>query len=485
MYTEQNLTMLTDLYQLTMMQGYYKFHDHNKIAVFDIFYRTNPFDAAFSVVAGLDQLIDYIEDLHFGPEDIRYLRSLNLFEEDFLNYLSDFRFTGEIYALPEGTIAFPGEPLVRVKAPLIQAQLIETAMLCIINHQSLIATKAVRINWAAKGDPVMEFGLRRAQGPDAGTLGARAAVIGGCIGTSNVLCSQMFGLSPKGTHAHSWVMSFDDELTAFRAYAKMFPDMCLLLVDTYDTLKSGVPNAIRVFQEMRDAGISSKMYGIRLDSGDLAYLSKEARKMLDEAGFPDAIISASSDLDEYLVRDLKLQGAQISLWGIGTKLITAEDCPSFGGVYKMSAEGDENGQLIAKIKLSDNPSKITNPGYKKIVRIYEKTSGYLRAELIALNEETFDESQPLEIFDPQATWKRMTFQPGTYTLKEMLVPVFQNGQCVYARPTVTEIQQYCKEQLATVRPESRRLINAQTIPVDLSQKLYDMKESMIRQYGKR
>ena len=484
MYTDHNLTMLTDLYQLTMMQGYFKFHDPKKLAVFDLFYRTNPFDAAFSIAAGLDQVIDYIENLHFSPEDVEYLRSLHLFEEDFLQYLSEFRFTGELYALPEGSIAFPGEPLLRVKAPLMQAQLIETAILCLINHQSLIATKAVRVNWAAKGDPVMEFGLRRAQGPDAGTLGARAAVIGGCCGTSNVLCSQMFDLPPKGTHAHSWVMSFDDELTAFRAYAKMFPDMCILLADTYDTLHSGVPNAIQVFREMKEAGIHSKLYGIRLDSGDLAYLSKEARRMLDEAGFPEAIISASSDLDEFLVRDLKLQGAQISLWGIGTKLITAQDCPSFGGVYKMSAESDADGHLKAKIKLSDNPAKVTNPGLKKIVRIYDKDTGYLRADLIALDEETFDESLPLEIFDPQATWKRMTFQPGHYVLKEVLVPVFIDGRCVYNRPSVLEIQQYCKEQLTTLRPESRRLVNAQTIPVDLSQALYDMKHAMLHQYGK-
>ena len=304
MYTDTNLTMLTDLYQLTMMQGYYKYGKTDKVSVFDLFFRENPFHAAFSVTAGLDQLIEYIKNLHFSYDDIAYLESTGIFEEDFLKYLRGFRFSGEIYAIPEGSVVFPGEPLVRVKAPLIEAQLIETTMLCLINHQSLIATKSVRVNWAAKGDPVMEFGLRRAQGPDAGTLGARAAVIGGCVGTSNVWCAQKFGVSPKGTHAHSWVMSFDSEIEAFRAYAKLFPDMCILLVDTYDTLGSGVPNAIKVFQEMKEAGIKSKMYGIRLDSGDLAYLSKEAKKMLDEAGFEDAIISASSDLDEFLIRDL-------------------------------------------------------------------------------------------------------------------------------------------------------------------------------------
>lgn len=484
MYTDYNMTMMTDLYQLTMMQGYYMFGKTEKTAVFDLFFRENPFHAAFSVTAGLQQLIEYIENLHFSEEDIAYLDSLGLFDKSFLQYLRDFRFTGEIYAIPEGSVVFPGEPLVRVKAPIIQAQLIETTILCLINHQSLIATKAVRVNWAAKGDPVMEFGLRRAQGPDAGTLGARAAVIGGCVGTSNVVCAQMFGVAPKGTHAHSWVMSFDSEIEAFRAYAKLFPDMCILLVDTYDTLGSGVPNAIQVFREMKQAGIHSKMYGIRLDSGDLAYLSKEARKMLDEAGFEDAIISASSDLDEYLVRDLKLQGARISLWGIGTKLITAQDNPSFGGVYKLSAEADDAGKLKAKIKLSDNPAKVTNPGYKKILRIYDKKSGKMKADLITLQEEVYDENEELTIFDPSNTWKRMTFKGGSYTLREMLVPVFIDGQCVYESPSVNEIRTYCQKELDTLWPESRRLVNAQTIPVDLSQPLYDLKQSMLHQYGK-
>ncbi len=482
MFTDQNLTLMTDLYQLTMMQGYYHYGKKDRTVVFDLFYRDNPFSAAFSIVAGLDQAIEYIQNLHFSPEDIAYLQSLNIFEADFLEYLKDFRFTGDIDAIPEGSIAFPREPLLRVKAPIIEAQLIETALLCIINHQSLIATKASRVVWAAKGDPVMEFGLRRAQGPDAGTLGARAAVIGGCIGTSNVLTAQLFDVAPKGTHSHSWVMSFDDELTAFRAYAELFPDMCILLVDTYDTLGSGVPNAIKVFQEMRDAGVSSKMYGIRLDSGDLAYLSMEARKMLDVAGFPDAIISASSDLDEYLIRDLKLQGAQISLWGVGTRLITAKDCPSFGGVYKLAAEDDGTGVMEPKIKLSDNAVKITNPGVKKIIRIYDKQTGYLRGDLIALEDEIFDESQPLEIFDPENTWKRMRFKPGTYTLRELLTPIFRGGKLVYSRPSVMEIQQYCKAEQATLRPESKRLVNAQTIPVDLSQSLYDLKQAMIQKF---
>lgn len=484
MYTDHNLTMLTDLYQLTMMQGYYKYGKTDKVSVFDLFFRENPFQAAFSVTAGLEQVIEYIKNLHFSYEDISYLESTGIFDEDFLKYLRGFKFSGEIYAVPEGSVVFPGEPLVRVKAPLIEAQLIETTILCLINHQSLIATKAVRVNWAAKGDPVMEFGLRRAQGPDAGTLGARAAVIGGCVGTSNVLCAQMFDVAPKGTHAHSWVMSFDSEIEAFRAYAKLFPDMCILLVDTYDTLGSGVPNAIRVFQEMKEAGIHSKMYGIRLDSGDLAYLSKEAKRMLDEAGFEDAIISASSDLDEFLIRDLKLQGSQISLWGVGTKLITAQDNPSFGGVYKLAAEETKEGRLKAKIKLSDNPAKVTNPGYKKILRIYDKRNGMMKADLIALQEEVYDENEDLTIFDPTNTWKRMTFKGGSYTLREMLVPIFIEGKCVYESPSVNEIRSYCKEEVEKLWPESRRLVNAQTIPVDLSQPLYDLKHAMLMQYGK-
>lgn len=484
MYTNQNLTLMTDLYQLTMMQGYYKYNKTNQRVVFDLFYRENPFQAAFAISAGLEQAIEYIRHLSFSREDIEYLRTLNIFDEDFLEYLETFRFTGDIDAIPEGTVVFPREPLVRVTAPIIEAQLVETTLLNLINHQSLIATKAARVVHAAKGDPVMEFGLRRAQGPDAGTLGARAAVIGGCIGTSNVLTAKLFDVAPKGTHSHSWVMSFDSELEAFRAYAKLFPDMCILLVDTYDTLRCGVPNAIRVFQEMKDQGIPSKMYGIRLDSGDLAYLSIEARKMLDAAGFPDAIISASSDLDEYLIRDLKLQGAQIGLWGVGTKLITAQDNPSFGGVYKMAAEENKEGVMQPKIKLSNNPAKITNPGVKKVLRIYDKATGFLKADLITLEDEVYDESKDLTIFHPVDTWKRMTFKGGSYTLRSILVPIFRNGKCVYDSPSVAEIRDYCLKEQESLYRESRRLINAQTIPVDLSQKLWDMKQNMMHEYGK-
>ena len=359
----KNLTLLTDLYELTMMQGYFKEKDANETVVFDMFYRNNPHGNGFAICAGLEQVIEYIENLRFSNDDIDYLRSLKLFDEDFLEYLHDFRFTGDIYAIPEGTVVFPREPLVKVVAPIMQAQLIETALLTLINHQSLIATKAARVIHAAKGDGVMEFGLRRAQGPDAGIYGARAAMIAGCIGTSNVLAGKMFDVPVKGTHAHSWIMSFPDELTAFRTYAKLYPSACILLVDTYDTLNSGVPNAIQVFKEMREAGIPLTFYGIRLDSGDLAYLSKKAKKMLDEAGFSDAVISASNDLDEDLISSLKAQGAAINSWGVGTNLITSKDCPSFGGVYKLAAVKEKNGNgFIPKIKLSENAEKITNPG---------------------------------------------------------------------------------------------------------------------------
>lgn len=361
---------------------------------------------------------------------------------DFLQYLSGFHFTGDIYAIPEGSVVFPKEPLLKVIAPIMEAQLVETTILNLINHQSLIATKTSRVVYAADGDGIMEFGLRRAQGPDAGLYGARAAIIGGCVGTSNVLAGQLFDVPVMGTHAHSWIMTFPDEYTAFKYYAELYPDNCTLLVDTYDTLKSGVPNAIRVFQEFKDAGKPLKKYGIRLDSGDLAYLSKKARKMLDEAGFPDASICASNDLDEYLLHDLKAQGAAINSWGVGTHLITSKDCPSFGGVYKLSAIKNENGEFIPKIKISENTEKITNPGNKTIYRVYEKETGKIKADLICFADETFDESQDLLLFDPLETWKKTKLAGGTYTMREMLVPIFKNGECIYSSPSVTEIAEY-------------------------------------------
>lgn len=475
----RDLALLTDLYELTMMQGYYETGAYRKQVVFDLFYRKNPSGNGYAIAAGLQQAIEYIDGLHFTEEDIAYLEGLNLFSAGFIGYLRTFRFTGEIYAIPEGTVVFPHEPLMRIKAPIIEAQLIETALLNIINHQSLIATKASRVCWAAQGDPVMEFGLRRAQGPDAGTLGARAAVIGGCCGTSNVLTGRLFDIPVKGTHAHSWVMSFPDELTAFREYARLFPETCLLLVDTYSTLKSGVPNAIKVFQEMRAAGIPLNNYGIRLDSGDLAYLSKRAKAMLEEAGFPDAVISASSDLDENLIASLKLQGAKISLWGVGTKLITCDDCPAFGGVYKLAAEEGEDGQFIPKIKLSNNPEKVTNPGIKKVFRIYDNSTGKIKADLIALEEETINENEPLEIYDTSAKWRNMRLPANSYHVRELLQPIFVDGKLVYECPPTMEIQAYCSREKESLWDEHKRLNNPDIVPVDLSEKLVQLKSRLI------
>ena len=421
----RNLSLLTDLYQLTMLQGYFEEKQANETVIFDMFFRNNPHSGGYSVCAGLQQVIEYIEGLHFADEDISYLKTLNLFSDKFLSYLKDFKFTGDIYAIPEGSVIFPKEPIMKIVAPIMEAQLIETALLNIINHQSLIATKASRVVFAANGDTVLEFGLRRAQGPDAGIYGARAAMIAGCFATSNVLAGQMFDVPIRGTHAHSWVMSFSDELTAFRKYANLYPNACILLVDTYDTLKSGVPNAIKVFNEMREKGIELKNYGIRLDSGDLSYLSKKARQLLDNAGFKDAIISASNDLDENLISSLKLQGAKISSWGVGTNMITSKDCPAFGGVYKLSAVYESDKKAFkAKIKLSENAEKNTNPGNKKIYRIYDNDTKKIIADLICLEEETLNTSEELLLFDPLDTWKKTLLPADTYYTKELLVPVF-------------------------------------------------------------
>lgn len=472
----RNLTMLTDLYQLTMMYGYYKSGIDKKISIFDLFFRKTAGESAYAIAAGLEQVINFINNLHFEEEDIAYLRSLNLFDEAFLSYLKSFEFTGEIYAVKEGTVVFPYEPLVRVKAPIMQAQFIETALLNLINHQTLIATKASRVVYAAEGGSVLEFGLRRAQGPDAGIYGARAAIIGGCSTTSNVMTGELFGIPAKGTHAHSWVMSFDSELEAFLAYADVFPDNCLLLVDTYDTLQSGVPNAIKVFEELKTKG--HKPIGIRLDSGDLAYLSKKARVMLDQAGFPEAKIFASSDIDEWLIRDLKLQGAKIDVWGVGTKLITSEGCPALGGVYKLAAEIEEE-KLTPKIKVSDNVGKITNPGYKKVKRLYDKSTDKAIADLIMLDEEEIDESKPLVIFHPVDTWKRMRLK--NYYAKDLLVPIFIDGKQVYESPALLDIQEYSRKDLSTFWDELKRLKNPQEYKVDLSEKLHLQKKELLEQ----
>lgn len=472
-----NLTLLTDLYELTMMQGYHQ-NRNDHVVVFDMFFRKNPFKSSYSVMAGLEQVIDYIEHLHFTEEDLDYLRSLNLFDEEFLDYLRNFQFTGDIWAVEEGRLIFPGEPILKVIAPLSQAQLIETAMLNLINHQSLIATKASRVAYVAEDDILMEFGLRRAQGPDAGVYGARAAVIGGFHATSNVLAGQRFGVPVAGTHAHSWIMSFPSEYEAFRAYADLYPQACILLCDTYNTLKSGVPNAIRVFQEMRDAGVEFGNYGIRLDSGDLAYLSKKARRMLDEAGFEDAVIAASNDLDEELILTLKTQGAKINSWGVGTNLITAAGNPSFGGVYKLAAIQQDDGTFIPKIKLSDNVGKITNPGNKKVYRIVDKETGKLRGDYICLEDEVLNPDDELVLFDPTNTWKRTILDGGTYTAEEILVPIFKSGKCVYEKPDIRSIRARCKQELNLLWNESRRFLNPLLPYVDLSQKLYDLRNKL-------
>ena len=478
----RNLTLLTDLYELTMMQGYFENEDVNQTVIFDMFYRNNPEGNGYAICAGLEQLIDYVKNLHFTDDEIDYLKSLGIFKPAFLAYLRDFRFTGDIYAIPEGTVIFPREPLVKVIAPIMQAQLIETALLNIINHQSLIATKTARIVRAAQGDGVMEFGCRRAQGPDAAIYGARAAIIAGCVGTSNVLCGKMFNVPVSGTHAHSWIMSFKDELSAFRAYAKLYPDACILLIDTYDTLDSGLPHAIQVFKELREQGIHPKRYGIRMDSGDLAYLSKKVKAALDAEGFTDAIISASNDLDEGLIGSLKAQGATINSWGVGTNLITSKDCPAFGGVYKLAAIWNETErQFVPKIKISENAEKITNPGDKKIYRIYD-LEGMIVADLIALADEEFSSEDPLLLFDPIETWKKTLLPGGSYTMRELLIPVFRNGECVYESPTVMEIQKRCREELDTLWEESKRFEYPHQTYVDLSRKLWNLKNNLLDRY---
>lgn len=477
-----NLTLLTDLYEMTMMQGYFK-SNQNRTVIFDAFYRTNPSDGGYAICAGVEQVIDYIENLHFDADDIAYLRGLQIFDEDFLAYLSDFHFSGDIYAIAEGSVIFPREPLIKVVAPIMEAQLVETAILNIMNHQCLIATKAARVCYAADGDGVMEFGLRRAQGPDSGTYGARAAMIGGCAGTSNVLAGQMFDVPVLGTHAHSWIMSFPDEYTAFREYARLYPNACTLLVDTYDTLKSGIPNAIRVFTEMRDAGIPLTSYGIRMDSGDLAYLSKKARTMLDEAGFSDAVIAASNDLDEYLIQSLKSQGATITSWGVGTNLITSKDCPAFGGVYKLAAIEGDDGHFIPKIKLSENTEKVTNPGNKTVYRIYDNETGKIKADLICLVGETFDETQDMLLFDPNEPWKKTTLPGRSYHMKELLIKVVENGRRCYTSPSVMEIRTICTREKDTLWDENKRFINPAEIHVDLSQRLYDMKQELLSKHS--
>ena len=469
----RNLTLMTDFYELTMMYGYMKTGEKDKEAVFDLFFRGRE-ELSYAVAAGLEQAIDYIKNIKFEPDDIAYLRSLNCFDEEFLAELADFKFTGDIYAVKEGSIIFPYEPLMIVKAPIFQAQFVETALLTLINHQTLIATKASKIanNTKAK---VLEFGLRRAQGPDAGIYGARAAIIGGCAATSNVIAGKMFDIKVSGTHAHSWVMSFPDELTAFRKYAELYPDNCLLLVDTYNTLKSGVPNAIKVFDELAAKG--HRPVGIRIDSGDLAYLSNQARKMLDDAGYKDAIICASGDIDENVLIALNSQNAKIDTYGIGTKLITSFSNPSLGGVYKLAAI-EKDGKLVPKIKISNTIEKVTNPGLKKVVRFYDKKTDKAIADLMLLLEEPNPDGSPYTIFDPENPWKKMTIE--NYYIEELLVKVFDRGEQVYFSPDIKEIACYHKHCSDRFWEQYKRVTLPEIFKVDLSEKLYRVKQELLK-----
>ncbi len=471
----RNLTLLTDLYQLTMGQGYFNEGKHEQRAVFDVFFRPNRL-ITYSVAAGMEQAAQYLENLHFDESDIAYLRSLEMFSEEYLSYLAKLRFTGDVRAVREGEIVFPYEPIVTVSAPMLEAQLVETALLTFINHQTLIASKAAKI-CAAAGGGVMEFGLRRAQGADAGVYGARAAMIGGCVGTSNVYAGKLFHVPVSGTMAHSWVMNFPSEVEAFRAYAECFPDNCLLLVDTYDTLRSGVPNAITVFRELREKGYEPK--GIRLDSGDLAYLSKKAREMLDEAGFENAIICASGDLDETLIRSLKEQGARIDTWGVGTKLITSADMPALGGVYKLAAVY-ENGKEIPKIKLSDTTEKITNPGVKEVLRIYDAATDKAIADYIVRAGERVDTSKPLTIFHPVDTWKRMTIE--NFRVRDLREDLFRGGKRVAPERSLAEIAAYRKSEMSRFWEEYLRQDMPHIYKVDLSDALYGLKQELVEEY---
>ena len=476
---KRNLTLLTDLYELTMMHGYLEKGKESETVVFDVFFRQNEL-ITYSLAAGLEQAIDYILGFEFSNSDIEYLRGLNLFNEKFLSFLKDLKFTGDVYSVPEGTMVFPSEPILTVKAPIMQAQLIETAILNIINHQTLIASKAAKIRYSAGSDMVMEFGLRRAQGPDAGIYGSRASVIGGCNSTSNVLAGKMFDIPVSGTHAHSWVMSFPTEYDAFKAYADVYPDATLLLVDTYDTLKSGIPNAIKVFDELKAKG--KKPIGIRIDSGDLAYLTKKARQMLDEAGYPNAIICASGDLDEKLIQSLKLQGAKINSWGIGTKLITSADMPALGGVYKLVGVAQQDGSIQPKIKISETSAKITNPGFKKVVRIYDGETGKAEADLIMLFDEKIDTCKPLTITHPIETWKKITFT--NYKIKELSLKIVENGKLIYKFPKVKDIATYAKSEMNSFWDEYLRLDRPHIYKVDLSDKLLKLKTDMLAEIRK-
>ena len=476
-----NMTMLCDFYELTMANGYFESGYADRITYFDAFFRSVPDKGGFAIAAGLEQLIDYIEDLHFTDEDIEYLRGRKLFSEEFLEYLRDFKFTGDIWAIPEGTPVFPREPMVTVRARAIEAQLIETFVLLTLNHQSLIATKANRIVRAARGKAVMEFGSRRAQGSAAAIDGARAAYIAGCVGTACTISDQLYGTPALGTMAHAWVQMFDSEYEAFKTYCELYPTNATLLVDTYNTLKSGIPNAIRVFNEvLKPQGITK--CGIRLDSGDIAYLTREARKMLDAAGWESCKITVSNSLDEWLIRDLWLQEAEIDAFGVGERMITAKSDPVFGCVYKLVAVEDENGGVVPKIKISENVGKITTPHFKKLYRLYDRESGKSIADYLCVHDESLDENEPLTLFDPEATWKSKTVRG--FEARELLTPIYQGGRLVYERPALEDIKKYCAEQVDTFWGEYKRFENPQTYYVDLSQKLYDIKHELLHESGR-
>ncbi len=476
---EQNFTMLCDFYQLTMGNGYFKTKHADRTAYFDMFFRRVPDNGGYAICTGLEQVIEYIENLRFSDKDVDFLRSKGIFSEEFLAYLRGFKFEGDIFAIPEGTPVFPNEPLITVRAPAIQAQLIETMLLLLVNHQSLIATKASRIARAAQGRAISEFGSRRAQGTAGAILGARAAYIGGCSGTACVMSDELYGVPATGTMAHSWVQMFDSELEAFEEYCRVYPHGAVLLVDTYNVLKSGVPNAIKAFDNILKP-LGARPIGIRLDSGDIAYLSIEARKMLDAAGYPDCKIVASNSLDEHIITDLINQGAKVDSFGVGERLITASSEPVFGGVYKLCAT-EENGVITPKIKISENVVKITNPHYKKLYRIFDNKTGKAAADLLCVHDETVDESKPLELFDPDFTWKRKTMTD--FTAKELQIPVFLNGKRVYDSPSIGDIKAYCAEQLGTMWESVLRFENPHTYYVDLSQKLWDIKQKLLSDKG--
>ena len=479
--SDQNLSMLCDFYELTMGNGYFRNGYKDRITYFDLFFRQVPDGGGFAIAAGLEQVVEYLSNLHFSEEDIDYLRSRHIFCEEFLEYLRDFRFTGDIWAVPEGTPVFPREPLITVRARSIEAQLVETYLLLAMNHQSLIATKASRIVRAAKGRTVMEFGSRRAQGADAAILGARAAYIAGCAGTACTISDELYGVPALGTMAHSWVQMFDSEYEAFCTYCKSYPENAVLLVDTYNTLKSGVPNAIRAFNEvLKPLGITR--CGIRLDSGDMAYLTQKARKMLDDAGWTECKISCSNSLDEYIIQDLLLQGACIDAFGVGERLITAKSEPVFGGVYKLAAVERENGEIVPKIKVSENVTKITIPHFKKFYRFYDRSNGKALADYLCLHDETPDDTQPISLFDPENIWKQKTLT--NFRAENMMVQVFRNGELVYKLPTLEEIRIRCAEQLDTLWPEVKRFDNPHRYYVDLSTKLWKIRNDLLMNAGK-